>query len=99
VWVICDNVQINFPVPYLNNYELWGITEENRKWYRDVLENYHKGITYPTPSLHTTRCPYENCNAVYNLHSVVHKKGNILCPTCLKSIHWEDGWLLEGSTD
>ena len=28
VWVYCDHVKINFPVPYLNNYAIYGIKLE-----------------------------------------------------------------------
>jgi hypothetical protein len=95
VWVICDSVDINFPVPYLNNYDLWGIkTGDNRAFYRSVLENYKKGITYPVPSLHTDTCPYDSCNIQFNLHSIIEKDQRIKCPTCLKPIIYKNGWLL-----
>jgi len=94
VWVICDGIQINFPVPYLNNYEIYGIHENSRKMYREVLENYSKGFIYPTPSEHTISCSRNNCKAVYNLHSIIPKEDFILCPTCLHTISFKDGWLV-----
>jgi len=43
VWVICDNVTINFPVPYLNHYEIWGIDlDDEDAWlfYKTIFNLY-----------------------------------------------------------
>lgn len=96
VWVCCDGVEINFPVPYLNNYEIYG----KLKFIREVLEVYAKGHNFPIgrPLYGYTHiiatCPHKECGAEFNLHSVVKKKGEVKCPTCLKNIFFPEGWLL-----
>lgn len=92
VWVWCDYVTINFPVPYLNNYALYGVQESMR----NVIENYSEGYSYPLGSLNRDICcSYENCKATYNLQSIVDVHGEVTCPTCLKSCTLPEGWLLE----
>lgn len=43
VWVICDDAQINFPVPYLTHYITAGIHREdgdNVKFWKNILNTY-----------------------------------------------------------
>jgi hypothetical protein len=50
VWVYCDGVKINFPVPYLNNYALYGIDptyKKQRDWIKKIIVNYKNGESYP----------------------------------------------------
>lgn len=96
VWVICDNLEINFPVPYLNNYEIWGIRnsgqpKENFEFYRKVLQNYVEGKRYPLSQASVSVCPYVECRAEYNLQSTIAPKGRIICPTCLNEIEFING--------
>lgn len=98
VWVMCDTVTINFPVPYLNNYEIWGIQSldpEGLKFMKIAFVNYSKKLPCPvgTVAEKVFKCP--NCGAVYNLHSIIPKNMEVTCPTCLKSILLKNGWLLE----
>lgn len=100
VWVWCDDVSINFPVPYLNNYDAWGIQridKESLKFARAVFSDYNRKVTF---HLHcykerdrTFECPH--CGAVFNLHSVIPELGEIPCPTCLANLKFPKGWLLE----
>lgn len=92
VWVVCDNVKINFPVPYLNNYEIHGIHAASRKAFREILEMYKNGTTFPTPRFDSITCPHEPCGAIFNLNSIVSENGEILCPTCLKTLVFKDGY-------
>jgi len=92
VWVCCDSVEINFPVPYLNNYAIYG----DQKWMRAILEAYGEGETFPLGKKgRNDRCVYETCQATYNLYSIIPKNGKVTCPTCLKTNIYTEGWLLE----
>jgi DNA-directed RNA polymerase subunit RPC12/RpoP len=97
VWIICDNVIINFPVPFLNNYEIWGINppgvpKGNFEFYRNVFQDYVNGKRYQLSQANISVCPYKECKAEYNLHSSIQPKGAIICPTCLNKIIFEDGF-------
>ena len=94
VWVVCDNIEINFPVPYLNNYSLYGLSGEKLEFMIDVLRNYKEGYNFPFGyNKRNVFCPYPNCGAQYNLHSLVEKGKTVRCPTCLKPIKFKNGWL------
>lgn len=103
VWVICDNIEINFPVPYFNNYAL-GLAEGASQigFLRQTLDRYARGGNYPIGATfyHEGRgtavveCPHENCQIEFNLHSVIEKGGKIVCPQCLKRIELPQGHLL-----
>ena len=99
VWVQCDTgVLINFPVPYLNNYAIYGI-ERNRRdeFLIELFEGYKSGKTYPIgfEEKYVYQCPHEGCGAVFNLHSFLHTGLSIICPSCLRSLHFENGWLVK----
>lgn len=92
VWVVCDNVDINFPVPYLNNYAVFGSSE----WIRRILEAYSGGENFPLGKWdREDYCIYENCKAKFNMHSVIPVDGKVICPTCLRKMIYKKGWLVE----
>jgi hypothetical protein len=94
VWVICDNVDINFPVPYFNNYAVYGKFE----FLKDTLTSYNDGETYHVPTWNRgTLCPYEDCGIKFNLHSTLPVNTTIKCPQCLRDIVFENGFLLDES--
>ncbi len=84
VWVICDNVEINFPVPYLNNYEVYGmINQENVNFYRDIFKEYNLGRKLPFGThqgQRSLRCPYERCKSVFNFWSIMKIGEKFICP-------------------
>jgi len=89
VWVWCDGVDINFPVPYLNNYAIHG----QEKWIRGILEEYSKGNTYPLGIKGIEDyCPYKECGTRFNMHSKIPVNGKVACPTCLKKMVYPKGW-------
>jgi hypothetical protein len=94
VWVICDNLDINFPIPYLNNYDLGGLNNQNDIfWLRDLIKAYLRGETFPygfKDSIKFT-CPSQTCGAEFNLYSQYEDDEIIICPTCLKSIPYKNG--------
>lgn len=103
VWVVCDAVNINFPVPYLNNYEAGGIKPSDRTYldfYKQIFKRYSNGGNCSVGFCEkvgirprTFTCPH--CGAVFNLHSTVPKGTEIPCPTCLGTLTFPNGWLLE----
>jgi hypothetical protein len=99
VWVCCDYVDINFPVPYFNNYTIWGLDlKRNFEYMKDVLTAYNNGQTYSMPIWdRAAHCPYENCGIVFNLHSQLSAGATIKCPQCLRDIFFEKGFLLDES--
>lgn len=96
VWVICDDVPINFPVPYLNNY----LPNNLRKKvvFDFIVERLNFYTLYPRQpfparqetTLFLFECPF--CENVFNLHLRIPKKESIECPTCLKSIEFPEGF-------
>lgn len=96
MWVYCDNVDINFPVPYFNNYALYGEFE----FLKRLLTRYNNGETCPVPTLgRGTHCPYKDCGINFNLHSTLPVNTTIKCPQCLRDMKFEKGFLLDKSQD
>ena len=103
VWVICDDVLINFPVPYINNYLTTGLKEEKAFDYlRDILEQYKIGWTFPYPYTDLLDpkqkfgvfCPFDNCKLEFNLHVALLPGDVIRCPQCLREMEFRAGHLI-----
>lgn len=97
VWVVCDSVEINFPVPYFNNYVPFGLEPSESMTYMNiVLEIYQRGGRFPiahrTDSL-CISCP--TCGIEFNLHARLEVGGVIICPQCLKEIPFEEPFCAE----
>ena len=94
VWVYCDNVDINFPVPYFNNYAVYGMRErKNFEVLKGILKNYNNGHTFPVPTWdRNTYCPYKECGIKFNLHSALPSGKVIKCPQCLRNIIYKKGF-------
>jgi len=93
VWAICDDVTINFPMPYVNNY--CTLSLRNKKvfdYMRYVLNEYVQGRSFPTPYILPSgrnlffRCPHSDCQMEFNLHVDFKKGEKMNCPHCLKKI-------------
>jgi len=95
VWVYCDNVDINFPVPYFNNCALFGLdTKKNFEFLKKILTRYNSGQTFPVPTWdRAIRCAYEDCRIEYNLHSELPPGKVIRCPQCLRTVVFKKGFL------
>jgi len=90
VWVICDSVEINFPVPYFNNYKPDGLEPPDAMEYIEgVLHMYRRGYRFTFKAnegrLHTS-CA--TCNIEFNLHSSLQAGRVIICPQCLHGIQF-----------
>lgn len=98
VWVVCDEgVEINFPVPYFNNYQPFGLRPgPNFDFMRAILSLYSQGLTFRLGTLNReVRCPYDDCQAEFNLHAELQPSQTIICPQCLRVIVFNEGFLLD----
>jgi hypothetical protein len=98
VWVVCDYVKINFPVPYLNNYDIWGMNpydRESLELWRKFFRNIASRMSCPVGTVPEKVFTCPNCGAVFNFHSVVERGEKVPCPTCLKDHIFKNGWLLD----
>ena len=92
VWVLCDEVKINFVVPYLNNYIPYSIRgKENFGIFVDVLQDYANGKKYDLDDKNAVTCPWDECSISYNLNITIPKGGKIVCPCCLRSMVCSEG--------
>ncbi len=95
VWAICDDVLINFPMPYINNYLTVSLRHKPAFDYlRGVLENYRDGNTYPFPGEEEIHCPYDDCKMEFNLHVSLQLGEKIRCPQCLRDMVFPKGHLI-----
>ncbi|MBA7473901.1 hypothetical protein ES707_09247 [subsurface metagenome] len=96
VWVYCDNVKINFPVPYFNNYAVYGMrTKRNFEFLRSILTKYNRGETFAAPiEGKYTHCPRKECGIDFNLHSKLPLGTKIRCPQCLRNMVFKKGFRL-----
>ncbi len=102
IWVLCDDVETNFPVPHMNNYVL----HRDFDFYKKILNHYSKlffrkyrpfRFKPNKNSLIQLRkraimCPHEKCRVSYNLHSSLKKGDSFKCPSCLRPIYLNADW-------
>jgi len=98
VWAVCDDVLINFPMPYINNYLTVSLKHRPAFDYlRLVLEEYRSGRIFPFRYIDVqgkdfgVTCPYNNCQAEFNLHVKLQPGEKIRCPQCLKDMYFTEG--------
>ena len=102
VWAICDDVLINFPMPYINNYLTVSLRHRPAFDYlREILEDYKEGRNFPFPYVNNfgdnfgVRCPYEDCQIEFNLHENIQPGDDpIKCPQCLRDMKFFKGHLI-----
>lgn len=86
VCVLCDDVAVNFPGPYLNNYVT--ITIRNREAFSLLvkdLKKYETGMKTNFPDKkNVIECIYRDCKAAFNLTLKISTRGKIKCPQCLR---------------
>ena len=92
IWVVCDSVEINFPVPYFNNYVPFGLDPKaSMKYMNTVLETYLRSYSFPIrhkPDSITLQCP--SCGLEFNLHATLEPGQEIMCPHCLNGIKFHE---------
>lgn len=101
VWAICDDVMINFPMPYINNYypmkllpltrfnPVIGLKRDHTYIYlKNIIDKYSIGNCFPFQK-NLSSLPLgitcDHCGAQFNLHLIVRQL-LIRCPQCLKNI-------------
>jgi hypothetical protein len=100
VWVLCDDgVEINLPVPYFNNYGIFGIaSKRNFEFIKSVLDLYNSGDTLTEPIKGKyIHCPHKECGIHFNLHSQLPEGKIIKCPQCLRDMEFKKGFHLAQS--
>lgn len=100
VWAICDDVLINFPMPYINNYMTVSLGRSDAFSYmRTVLEGYDSGRTFKYPYIVPNEgsagvyCGYGDCKMEFNLHVSLKPGESIICPQCLRPLLFPGGTL------
>ncbi len=95
VWVVCDDVKINFPVPYLNNYLTVSLrNKQSFDYFVTILRKYAAGLktTFPDADPRfVIKCPYEDCKATYNLPVQLAPDAVKICPQCLRTMRFPKG--------
>jgi len=90
VWVVCDSVGINFPVPYFNNYKPDGLEPPDAMEYMEfILGCYQRGQRFSFRANQESlgiHCP--TCAIGFNLHSALQSGQVIICPQCLHEIEF-----------
>lgn len=93
VWVVCDSVGINFPIPYFNNYAPFGLEPGvPMKYMEFVFRTYREGNSFPLAAPNGTFC--NPCKIQFNLHARLRPGQQIVCPQCLAKIQWKEGFNL-----
>ena len=106
VWAVCDDVSINFPIPYLNNYLTISLKHEPVFDYaRVILELYNGGFKFPYPYRYPQVVIENNisvnkwvdlsmecpvCKIQFNLHSGFEIGHKIKCPQCLADLTFNE---------
>jgi hypothetical protein len=100
VWAICDDVLINFPMPYINNYMTVSLGRADAfKYMKTILEGYDVNRTFKYPCVVPGEgnagitCAYDNCKMEFNLHVAFLPGGRIMCPQCLRPLILTNGHL------
>ena len=99
VWVLCEDPDIYFPVPYFANLYFW---EGNLAEQRELiffLETYSKNryIMFDKRMRHT--CSNPNCRITYNIIQPLAKGAKIKCPSCLRITEFPEGFNLNTKQD
>jgi len=90
IWVICDDIEINFPVPYFNHYMPHSIRDTGFRGFVNILQMYDDGQN-KVNLLGKVTCPNITCGITYTLHGYVPKNGKVVCPCCLSAIYFPNG--------
>jgi hypothetical protein len=96
VWVLCEDPDIYFPVPYLTNLYFWEskLSNPDQRHLIFFLKAYSKNnvIVFDKRMKHT--CPNPNCKATYNIIQSLGKGVKLKCPSCLEIMEFPDGFNL-----
>jgi hypothetical protein len=97
VWVICDDVKINFPVPYLSNYLPVSLRHrEVFDFFVGILKVYiwTKKLEFPDKK-YGFWCPNPDCQIPFNLWIPAEPNDKIVCPHCLQQAVFNEKFPVE----
>lgn len=87
VWVICDDVPINFPVPHVTDYLPTSPRHEPvLNYMQKIVDGYFSASSVPVHPKHIANCTHEACGVAFHLPVTVQKYESINCPCCLQKI-------------
>lgn len=94
VWVLCEDRDIYFPVPYFTNLYFWEGNLAEQKDLIFFLETYkqNKYILFDKKMRHT--CSNPDCRITYNIIQPLAKGVEIKCPSCLRINEFPEGFNL-----
>lgn len=82
VWVLCDDVPINFPVPYFKHYQPFA---NDLDWLKRILDVYEKWRSLKGPDELRAVCPNDHCRVEYFFWGYHHTRPfQVPCPQCLQ---------------
>ena len=101
VWVLCEDPDIYFPVPYFTNLYFWegNLADPKQRALIFFLEIYSKNnyIMFDRRMKHT--CSNPNCRATYNIIQPLAKGAKLKCPSCLGITEFPEGFNLNTKQD
>lgn len=84
VWVLCDNLTINFPVPYFNHYNPFA---RDLDWLKQILDVYAKSRRPIPPEKRKIMCPNRQCGVEFFFWGYYYKRPfEVPCPQCLQTM-------------
>lgn len=93
IWVFEQfGADVFFPVPYLTDYIQYELNNpEHLRYVGDILKNNLTARCYQPPRF--VKCPYANCNAVYNYWN---GEQDIICPACRQTMTFQPPQFQQG---
>jgi len=84
VWVLCDSVPINFPVPYFNHYQPFA---GDLDWLKLILDAYAKAGRLSPANDIRVQCPSSHCGVEFHFWAYHYPRPfEVPCPQCLTVI-------------
>jgi hypothetical protein len=98
VWVICEDGDIYFPVPYFTNIYFWEGKLAD-PYLVNFLEIYSKNNYVLFDKRMRYTCSNSNCRITYNIIQPLAKGAKLKCPSCLKIMEFPEGFNLNTKQD
>jgi hypothetical protein len=99
VWVLCENTDINFPVPYFTNLYFWEGNPDEQKELFFFLETYSQDKYFKFGEKMRHKCTNRNCRITYNIIQRLEKDVKIKCPSCLEINEFPEGFNVNTKQD
>jgi hypothetical protein len=92
VWVLCETIDIRFPVPYFTNLYFWegDLTKQQEMIF--FLEAYKENKYFKFNNKMRYTCKNPNCGITFNIIQSLAKGVEIKCPCCLNGNEFPDGF-------